>query len=341
MPRLSIVLLVVAALAAPARADDCETARTHLARKDLVRASITASLCEDAGDERAAALVAEVEKKAAAKGYSPVEIVTDPTGGTVVVEPASDLPFTAPRRVWLPEGRHQVTGMVDGVAVVSALVVARDGNRAIALIELPAPPPPPGTQTVDFGEEGGGEMSSGPPPKVEMPSLLPDRYLRGVNAGEPGAGTRATRRDEWTMSIGPVLGTVAGEGGTAYGAAFSLEHRFDLTSVVAFAPEAIAQVLSVTGEMGERAAVVGVHADGGAQLSTRLGGTLRGAFQLGPSFSFEKGLSAFDGVTLGVAAAAEIERNRRHVLALRVEVPLWTGADDRMITAGLFLGRRW
>lgn len=345
MPRIPVVVVVVvglAALAAPARADDCEVAKAQLARKDLVRASIAASLCEDAGDDRAAALVAEVEKTATARGYSPVEIVTDPAGGTVVVEPAPDVPFTAPRRVWLPEGRHQVTGLVDGTPVATALVVAREGNRAAALIELPPPPPPPGTREVDFGEEGGGEMTSGPPPKVVHPSLLPERYLRGVEAtGDGDGGARAQRPHVWTLSIGPVLGTVAGDGGAAYGAAFGIHHGFELTPAVTVMPEIYGQVLSVTDPMGERVAVVGVHADTAAQVHARLGARWRGSVRAGPSFSFDKGLDAFDGVTLGAAAAAEVERDRRHVLALRVEVPFWTGAEDRMISAGLFLGHRW
>ena len=340
MPRLALVLAVLAALAAPAHADDCEIAEAHLAEKDLVRASIAASLCEDAGDDRAAALVAEVAKKATARGYSPVEIVTDPAGGTVFVEPAPDLPFAAPRRVWLPEGRHQVTGVVDGTPVATSLVVARDGNRTVALIELPPPPPPPGTQEVDFGEEGGGEMSSGPPPKVVHPNLLPERYLRGVEAsGSDDDGRRAQRPHVWTLSIGPVLGS-AGDG-AAYGAAFGIAHGFELTSAITFVPEIYGQVLSVTDPMGERVAVAGIHADGAAQLGTRLGGRWRGSLRAGPSFSFAKGIDALDGVTLGGAAAAEVEHARRNVVALRLEVPVWTGATDRLISAGLFLGHRW
>jgi hypothetical protein len=337
-----VIVVVLSLISATARAGEpCDEAREHLKRRDLVRASILAAACEDSGDERAAALLAEVEKKATARGMSPVEIITDPPGGTVVVEPASDLPFATPRRVWLPEGRHQVTGLVNGDPVATALVIAKEGNRAVALIELPAPPPPPGTGSVDFGEEGGGEMSSGPPPKVELPSLLPDRYLRGVNATAAPGEAGGRRRDVWTISLGPVVGAVTGDGGAAYGAGLAIVHRFDVTSRVAVVPEAIAQVLSAPDAMGERASVVGVHGDAALQLSTALGARTRGALGAGPSFSIDRGPDALDGVTLGVAAAVELERDRRHVLALRVEVPLWTGADQRVIGAGLFLGRRW
>ena len=213
--RLSIVLVVLvalAALAAPARGDDCDDARAAVARKDLVRASIAAAGCDDE------ALLADLERRATAKGMSPVEVITSPAGGTVVVELAADLPFTTPRRIWLPEGRHQVTGLVDGAPVASALVIARDGNRTVALIELPAPAPPPGTGTIDFEEEGGGEMQSGPPEKVELPSLLPDKYLRGVDAtGADPAEPRPRRRSRWKIAVGVAVGVAVISAGVYLG----------------------------------------------------------------------------------------------------------------------------
>jgi hypothetical protein len=329
--RALLVVLSLTALTRAARADECETARAQLAKKDLVRASIAAAACDDA------IVVAEVETKAAAAGYSPVEIVTRPAGGTVIVEPAPDLPFTAPRKVWLPEGRHQVVGLVDGEGVATALVIARDGNRTAALIELPGAPPPPGTQEVDFGEEGGGEMQSGPPEKVEFASLLPERYQRGVAVTETDDDPRGSPPPHlWTMTFGGLAGS-----NDAFGLGFGFEHGFEISSVVAFVPQIFAQALSVPDETGDRRAVVGIHADGAVRLMTRLAPHWRGGVRAGPSFSLDKGMDDYDGATLGVAASGEVESRRRYLALLRLEVPLWHGAEERLITTALYLGRRW
>jgi hypothetical protein len=212
--RAVLVIVTLAALTGRALADECADARGAMKQGDLVRAQL----------HGCAAIDGDLEARAEQKGWSPVEIVTEPDGGTVIVASAPELPFRAPRKLWLPPGDHELTALVDGAPVVSVLVILKDGNRALARLELPvASVEPAGDGAVDFGEEGGaGDVARGPPPKQEFDSLLPARYRKGLAAeGEGGAGVERTRR--LRIAAGGI--GIFGHGTSSWGAIGEVSYR--------------------------------------------------------------------------------------------------------------------
>lgn len=302
--RLVAVLLLL--LAAPASAGPCEV----VGGDDLVRASIAAGDCDDA------AAVAALERRASRAGYSPVEVVTRPAGATVVVEPAPDAPFTAPRKVWLPPGRHTVTALVDGQPIASTIVVARDGDRAAALLELPAPPEPAADGVVDFGEEGGGEMSSGPPPKQEFPSLLREEFRRGVDAEGGALVDVRPRAYPWRIAAGAAVGEL-GAGG-----AVALERRFALGPRLALTPSAAAAAYRDATQLGGALLV---------EVTGRLAGRWHGAAGAGPGYAHT--FAVDDGGAFEAVVGVELRRGAVAVAA--------RGALGRAPSLALLLGLRW
>jgi hypothetical protein len=321
--RLLLVLPILAA-AAPVYADPCGDARAELKAKDLARAWIDASAC---GDET---LIADVEARVEKAGYSPVEVVTDPDGGTVVVEPAPDRPFTAPMRVWLPPGRHYVTAMVDGQPVAQTVAVAKNGSRTSALLSLPPPADPAKTGVVDMGEEGGGEMSSGPPPKTEMPSLLPERYQQGVDK-RPIAWTDPIAIVRWPQPWQISVGLTAGSG---LGGTVGMERAIGRHHwvVVPTAAATLARDDDDTVTQGHAGAMVAWR-ERMPQAIVYLGAGLGG--------SITRGGDAVAGAAVEVIAEASYSRRSGLVVGVQTWLPALTTADARFFDVTLFVGRRW
>ena len=167
-----MVGLMLAAMCARAAADDCADASAALKSGDLTRARQLVDACPD-GDPAHA----KVDKAIAAKGYSQVTIVTKPEGLAVALDQRPELAVKGGDELWLPAGTYTFTagGMQSTVQVKKAA-------HAVVLLEVPDAKPPPSNGTVDFGDEGGGEVVNGPPPKIVHPSLIPDRYQKILNA---------------------------------------------------------------------------------------------------------------------------------------------------------------
>jgi hypothetical protein len=308
----AISTLAVVAMPARAAADACADARAALDRGDLVRASILSGDC-DGG-------VAEVGERASARGYSPVEIVTEPAGGTVVVDVAADLPFRAPRRIWLPEGAREVTAVVDGKPVASVLVRVKDGNRALARISLPDAPVSTGAGTgaVDFGDDGTADLQHGPPPKHEFANLLPDRYRRGLDADDAGVDRAGTRARRWRLAGGVAAGL--GDGAVAWGALAELAYGFPAGGDRirwSLVPAAGAAVI------GGRAAAVGA-----VRFEARLGPA---SASVGPSVTAGRDRGAGVVVTAGAARGAA-------ALDVRADLPILGDVDP---TVAVVAGLRW
>jgi len=334
---LGIVTIAALASVARARADDapCERARRALKHQDLVRASIAAADCRDA------AVRASIDGAAGAAGWSPVEIETVPAGATVTVEPALDTPFTAPRTVWLPPGRHEVRGLVDGQPVVSALAIARGGKRTLVHLDVRVETVTPRNGSVDFEEQGGGEVASGPPPKVELPSLLPERYRRGVDAEVTWTDEPAARRPgPWRLALGPTL--LAADGDRGWGATVELAYRVRRAlrdEHIDVTPALAATVVSSPDAMGSAAQVRGtILVEAEAPLPRRTNGFLG----LGPEVVTAVGDAPFDGTTLALAAGAELAgRPSGWSFGVRGDLPLVSTAQRTAVTLAVLFGRRW
>lgn len=325
-----IVAVLILLIAAPASADDaCDEVKQALRAKDITRASIAVADC--------AALDADVTAAAEAAGYSAIEVVTKPAGGTVLVDTAADRPFVTPRKIWVASGLREFTALVDGQPAVASSLSLRDHSRAVVLIELPEAPPPVGVREVDFtDDEGGPELTRGGPADEKFGSLLPDRYLRGVTARGEGEAARA-RRGWWRLGIGVATRTVTASAG---GLALELERRAGVGGPwwIAASVQLVGGYIgdSELGEMG--GAVLQAGAAITMQAAHPVGGfDLRAA--AGPSVATVR--APFDGTgsTLGVTAGLEAAR-RWYTLGLRGEVPVLATDQHAFTVAGLF-GVRW
>lgn len=327
MRRGLVTITILVGAAAPAHADPCADARAEVKKKDWVRASIDASVC---GDD---ALVADVEKRALAAGYSAVDVLTDPDGATVVVENAPDRPFTTPRRVWMSAGRYTVTALMDGQPMVETLAVVNEGNDARVFLALPPPPDASADGTVDMGEEGGGEMKIGPPPKQEMPSLLPEKYQRGVDApavwdhDAPPPRPRGLLIAAGIATAGPVH-----DQGPAVSAFVSmpLGHTAWLAT-----PTLGGAVI----RKGDR--TLGM-VDAGLMIERRF--AFRRAdyyWGVGPGAALVGGEDSARGLSMGLVGESLFSMPSGLALGLRTTVGLLTTAEERAYSFALVGGRRW
>ncbi len=173
--RIAAAVIVLAVSGARAAADDCADARAALRAGDLTRARRLVDACP-AGDPAPA----KVDKALATKGYSQVTIVTKPEGVAVALDQRPDLAVEGGDELWLPAGTYTFTA-----GGMQSTVQVKKSAHAVVLLEIPDATPPPTNGTVDFGDEGGGEVVNGPPPKIVHPSLIPDRYQKILNAKPP------------------------------------------------------------------------------------------------------------------------------------------------------------
>jgi hypothetical protein len=169
--RVLVAVGIVAGLGARAAAD-CAAAKDALAHHELTRASALARDC-DADDPTPA----QIANAAEAKRWSRVTIVTKPAGLAVALDGHADVALVGGDEVWLPPGTYMFTagGMASTLSV-------KDGAHAVVLLEVPQGKTPVHDGSIDFGDEGGGTVVNGPPPKIVHPSLLPDRFQKGVDA---------------------------------------------------------------------------------------------------------------------------------------------------------------
>ncbi len=345
---LALVLVVLVVGAPEARADDvaaCEVVRGALAKKDLARASVALGACAAADAEAAGALEGEIARRAQQAGYSPVEVVSDPPGETVIASVATELPFVAPASLWLPPGTHELVLVVDGAPVASSLVIVKDGNRAAALLTRPGAAPPPGTSEVDFSDEAAGEMQSGTPEEVEFASLLPERYRQGL-AQRPDAwdgDAVGGRRAVYRAAVGVALARAGGA--TATGVMVEARAGYGVARPgprVRVSPEVAVVVARAEDATGEARTLAQVHGAALVELAWLSGGR-GGAVAAGPGAAWIAGPGADDaraGAALAAVATAELVLGRASVLA-RVELPLVTTADVRTTTLGFGVGLRW
>jgi hypothetical protein len=155
-------------------------------KPDLPRAHLYLLACPAARDPalaaRGASARAGLDRTLRQSDLSPVEVATDGTPVRLTVDTLRGDAVTAPARLWLPAGRHRLTGVAADGRTASAELAVTDGNRAMVTLILPPPPRPAAAGTVDFGDDEPAEVHRGAPAKVEHDSLLPAKYRKGMKA---------------------------------------------------------------------------------------------------------------------------------------------------------------
>ncbi len=343
--RASRLNLLIAAMvlggAAPAHAGEsgeCAAVRRAMSADDVTRASILLGACAGAAPDDAASLEGAIRQRATALGYSPIEVVTTPAGEPVVASVAPELTFTAPLKIWLPPGTHELFLVdADGTRLASSQVVAEGGSRAVVLLRRIADAPPPGSAAVDFSDEAAGEVQTGGPEDVEFASLLPERYRKGLQDRPAGWTDDATGgpRTGYRVALGYAFARAGGRNATgAMLLARAAYHVARPGPRLRVAPE-----LAVTLARVDDDGLVQLH---GAVLleAAWLYGGRGGAFALGPGATWVNGLTARDGSGVTGVATGEIILGRASVLA-RAELPLWSSADVRTATFTFGVGLRW
>ncbi len=308
-----IVFLAVFLTASTAAADEpCKAVEQAIKAKDLTRASLLADGCDDAD------VAAKLDKALAKQKYARVEVMTTPEGGSAFVDVAEDLTFATPRTVWLAPGVHDITAVVDGTPVSRTTMRFAEDDRAAALLELPPPPDAPGTQELNFAEDGGPpEMTVGQPKDEKFKSLLSDKYLKGINAQGEAIVVPEPRGELW---VG------AGYTSRVMGVAVGVQPRYRVAG--GFWALGVALDLNVVGGYED----AGYASFAGAGLATvAVGEKVRQAIGAGVGFAFASGEARDAGVVLHAETAYQ-----RYSVVGRVEVPPF-----ERISAAVMLGVRW
>jgi len=324
--------VIVAALltASTAHADDgaCKTATQAMKAQELTRASLLVDACRLEDEAQGGKLDLELTAKLEELRYARVEIETRPTGGMVIVDAVVDLPFAAPRTVWLAPGVHDITALVDGQAVARTTLNLRADSTAMAMIELPDAPEPGGeVQELDFAGDGGPpELTTGGPEDEKFGSLLPDRYLRGVHA-EGEAEVAPRRRGEWWIGAGV---STRVSPGVAVGA----QRRYR----IAGERTTLGLMLDVHAVGGYLAGGLGgaLLLSGGHEVGERRDAYLRVTLGAGPGVAIADGT----GAAAAIVFAFEITITRRWSVSFRTDFDPWHPEVERR-HAAIMVGRRW
>ena len=199
--------IAFAALAAPlagraqpnARpAGDSELCRAGLAHERagaLPRAFVELTRCtaRPAVAPEATAALARVKKKLAAGDFAPVSFSLRPSIAAIRIAPFTDsAPLAEPHELWLPFGRHTYVASAPGYADMRGEIVVDSTARIHLQVELEAASHASPSRSVDFADEGpsvGEPIVVADPRPKKMPSLIPERFRRGL---DPEAGGRRT-----------------------------------------------------------------------------------------------------------------------------------------------------
>ncbi|HEU4731096.1 MAG TPA: hypothetical protein VFT22_24550 [Kofleriaceae bacterium] len=182
---------VAALRAQPGDAARCTLGAVHARRNDLPRAALYLADCErrTLPDDIAPAVraaVRDVKRRLDGSRLAALDILSVPEGLTAQIDALPGESFTTPAKIWVEPGVHEVQ-VSAGARTWTQRVTTEPHKDATAIIEarLIARPPAPRTQAIDFGndEPGGalGEQHTGPPPAIQHPPLISDRY-RGIPA---------------------------------------------------------------------------------------------------------------------------------------------------------------
>ncbi len=210
MRELTIAIAFAALVAAPGAAsaqpaaaraasalDACSAGLAHERTGALPRAFVELTRCmarKEAAAEATSAL-ARVKKKLASGDYAPVSFSLRPPGAAVRIAPFTDLaPLTEPYELWLPFGKHSYVASAPGHAEMRGEILVDSSARIHLQVELEAVSRATPSRSVDFADEGptvGEPIVVADPKPKKMPSLIPERFRRGLGP-QPGASAPST-----------------------------------------------------------------------------------------------------------------------------------------------------
>ena len=170
----SVMLVVATARAEPAR---CVKGLDYARKNDLPHAALYLAGCDEAE-------VAKLDKRLKASQLASLELIGHPDGLIATTDALPGEAIVLPATIWIPAGRYTVSVVVGDVTLQNAIEV-KPRSRGTSLFTAPpkiAPKTEP--ETVDFGDEPGGEPTDrqvGSPVDLKHPPLTPDKY-RGVTS---------------------------------------------------------------------------------------------------------------------------------------------------------------
>ncbi len=182
---------------ARATADGCSSGLSHERAGALPRAFVELTRCTagPAAPAEATAALARVKKRLAAGDYAPVSFSIRPPSAEVRIAPFTDGAALAdPHELWLPFGRHTYVAGAPGYAEMRGEIVVDSTARIHLQVELEAVSRATPSRSVDFADEGpsvGEPIVVADPKPKKMPSLIPQRFRRGLEAD---AGARSAAR---------------------------------------------------------------------------------------------------------------------------------------------------
>jgi hypothetical protein len=202
---------------APAAVDVCSAGLAHERAGALPRAFVELTQCTahpSAAGEAPAAL-ARIKKKLAAGDYAPISFSLRPTTAVVRIAPFTDgAPLRDPHELWLPFGRHTYVASAPGYAEMRGEIVVDSTARMHLQVELEAMSGATPSRSVDFADEGpsvGEPIVVADPKPKKMPSLIPERFRRGLGPDAAGRRTapanapaprRSPHRWPWILTWG-------------------------------------------------------------------------------------------------------------------------------------------
>jgi hypothetical protein len=340
----------------------CTLGAIYGRRGDLPRAALYLAGCGDADlpDDIAAAVrdaVRNVKRRLTAGRLASLDVVTEPDGLSAEIDALPGETFTTPATIWIPAGSH-VVRVTRGDQSFRQRVTTEPRKGAVVLIKtgLDARPPAPRTVAIDMTDDPGGELGeqhAGPPPDIQHPSLIKDKYRRipGPASGDPiddplAAGPTSPReRSRWLGAR--LAGGMFDDSAAAAraGLAVALVGRYRLTDAVfaaartdwsrrggqtmAGTTDAADAITALGASAGLGATVAGGGAGPGVALIAQLRADLR--------LTDRRDAAPVRRAGLGVAAGAELALPRApFTVGLRVEqglTELVPGARDRAVLA--------
>ena len=184
--------------AQPAASPDGELCRAGLSHERagaLPRAFVELTRCTarpSAAAESAAAL-ARVKKRLAGGDFAPVSFSLRPPAAVIRIAPFTDsAPLAEPYELWLPFGKHTYLASAPGYAEMRGEIVVDSTARIHLQVELEKVSRAAPSRSVDFADEGpsvGEPIVVADPKPKKMPSLIPERFRRGL---DPDTGARRT-----------------------------------------------------------------------------------------------------------------------------------------------------
>jgi hypothetical protein len=352
-----------------ARRDDvaarCTLGAIYARRGDLPRAALYLAGCVQAelpGDIATAvrATARDVAHRLDASRLSAIDVMTSPEGLVAEIDALPGESFTTPAKIWVAPGVHVVRA-IRGDRSWDRQVTAEPHKDTSVVIEtgLDTRPPPaaPPSHAIDFADGSPGdpgdalERHAGPPPNIQHPSMMKDRYRGIPDAAAEGPiadplAPRAPPATQRAMWLGARLGAGMFDDSAAAaraGLALALAGRYRLGDA-AFAAgradwsrrggEVMTGTIDVLGaSAGVGVTVIGGAAHPGSDLAVAVIAQLRGDLRL----TGAREAAPVHRAGLGIAAGAELALPATpFTVGLRFEqgvTELVPGARDRAVLA--------